>query len=389
MLIMDLPIIYNFLIYKIWHPLFMDKFLEKLFPVFTIFHINSLILGGGFLIWDKFINSKIQKYRKEKSVKNLTSSKHEILIENEIQKKTQSSNKKNIIELNRRSFIKTTGIALGTGLIASKTLNAMNTTFDFIIINKKYRIPGLPENFKGLKIAFISDVHSSVYMQKPQMKKYVSEVMKLKADVIFVTGDFVNSKVSEVYPFAEVFTDLKAPMGVFGVTGNHDYYSGDIETVVKEIEQCGIKILRNENLSLERNGEKIHLLGIDDKYSKSVQEYVETGKTEIGAVENLIKGIPEVEKKILLCHKPYYFDDYAKLGMDLVLSGHTHGGQLVFAKFGNIPISFATIISKYVAGAYRTKSNPESLLYVNSGLAAVGIPVRLNCPPEISLITLG
>jgi predicted MPP superfamily phosphohydrolase len=188
--------------------------------------------------------------------------------------------------------------------------------------------------------------------------------MKLKADVIFVTGDFVNSKVSEVYPFAEVFTDLKAPMGVFGVTGNHDYYSGDIETVVKEIEQCGIKILRNENLSLERNGEKIHLLGIDDKYSKSVQEYVETGKTEIGAVENLIKGIPEVEKKILLCHKPYYFDDYAKLGMDLVLSGHTHGGQLVFAKFGNIPISFATIISKYVAG-------------------------RLNCPPEISLITLG
>lgn len=75
--------------------------------------------------------------------------------------------------------------------------------------------------------------------------------------------------------------------------------------------------------------------------------------------------------------------------MDLVLSGHTHGGQLVFAKFGNIPISFATIISKYVAGAYRTKSNPESLLYVNSGLAAVGIPVRLNCPPEISLITLG
>lgn len=428
---LNFPLLFNFLFYKFYHPQFVDNLFLKILPIFISLHLSVFILGGAFIIWDKFILKnkitlswwvKLKLYMREKIRKTIGSSvekniftnkeikKNEFekseLKKNEFEKAsnrridnkiidnkiTNNKSENNTIlksELNRRAFIKTGGVALGVGLISNTTVNAMQTTYDYIVEHKRFKIPNLPNEFKGLKIGMITDIHSSVFMPKSRMKQYVQEVNNLKPDIIFVTGDFVNSKLSEVYPFAECFVDLKAPMGVFGVTGNHDYYTREIETVCKEVEQCGIKLIRNSNITLEKNNQKIHLLGIDDDYSKTVREYISNGKTELGAVENMLKGVSKEDTSILLCHKPYYFDEYAKLNIDLVLSGHTHGGQMVFGKIDNVPLSFAAIVSKYVAGGYRTKENPESLLYVNRGLAAVGIPVRFNCPGEITLITLG
>lgn len=264
----------------------------------------------------------------------------------------------------------------------------MGTTHDYRIERVVMKVPGLPEPFKGTSIAMLTDIHSSVFMTRDLMERYVAEVMKLKPDMIFVTGDFVNSKLREVYPFAEAFSGLSAPMGVYGVTGNHDYYSGKIEEVAREVEQSGIKLLRNENLALQKGGERIWLMGIDDDEIYQIKPYLATGKSTTGVIENMLHRIPDGEKKLFLCHKPYPFEEYSQLGVDAMFSGHTHGGQVVLAQLDNINLSFASLASKYIAGLYKARSNPSAQLYVSRGIGTVGIPVRLNCPPEITQFIL-
>src|SRR5690606_32703038 len=104
-------------------------------------------------------------------------------------------------------------------------------------------------------------------------------INSLNADIIVVVGDFVNSKLHEVYPFGEAFSQLSAPMGVYGVTGNHDYYTRELKAVTYQVEQAGIKLLRNSNLPLEKNGERIWLAGMDDGDIYEVRQYIQDGKT--------------------------------------------------------------------------------------------------------------
>ncbi len=250
------------------------------------------------------------------------------------------------------------------------------------------KVPGLSEAFKGTTIAMIADVHSSVFMTREDMEAYKAHLMGLKTDMIFIVGDFVNSKVAEVYPLAEAFSGISAPYGVYGVTGNHDYYSRDIETIATEISQAGIRLLRDENLAIEKGGEKLWLMGIDDDHLYDVNSYLETGRTERGSIENMLKGIPADAPRLFLCHKPYPFEEYSRLGMDVMFSGHTHGGQVVLAQLDNVNLSFASLASRYIAGLYRSRTSRRSQLYVTRGIGTVGIPLRLNCPPEITHITL-
>jgi hypothetical protein len=288
----------------------------------------------------------------------------------------------------RRRFMRTSALAVGGLAAGASTLSALKTTGDFTVERAVVKIPGLPEALKGTTIAMIADVHSSVYMNREDMEVYAREVMKLKADMILMPGDFVNSKVHEVYPFAEAFSSLSAPYGVYGVTGNHDYYSGDIETVTREVEQAGIKLLRNENLSIEKNGEKLWLLGMDDDRIYDVGEYLRDGRSTTGTIENLLRGIPDGAPRVLLCHKPYPFEEYSQLGVNLMLSGHTHGGQVVIARMDNINLSFASLASRYLSGLYRAQSNPRAQMYITRGVGTVGIPMRVNCPPEVTHIVL-
>lgn len=292
------------------------------------------------------------------------------------------------LHLPRRRFLQTSALA-ATGIVTSaSTLSAMRSTGDYRLERIVMKVPDLPEALKGTTIAIISDIHSSVFMVREEMERYAREVNALKADMIFVLGDFVNSKLREVYPFAEAFTMLKAPYGVFGVTGNHDYYTGEIESVAREVGQAGIRLIRNENLSIEKNGEKLWLLGIDDGDIYDIRSYREQGKTEKGTIENMMKGVPEHAPKLFLCHKPYPFEEYSQLGISAMFSGHTHGGQVVIAQLDNINLSFASLASRYVAGLYRARSNPKAQLYVTRGVGTVGIPIRLNCPPELTHVVL-
>ena len=277
-------------------------------------------------------------------------------------------------DVSRRKFLQRGMITLSGISFAGAAYGAFARDNYEIILQSLY-IKNLPPAFQNFSITLISDVHSSIFMPKEDMKRYVKAVNDMHSDMIVVTGDFVNSMEEEVYPFAEAFVDLKATHGIFGCLGNHDYFA-NVDVVAKEVNQCGIRLLRNERITLEKSGEKIYLLGVDDFGNKSTAE-----KRFSKLVQHTETSIP----KILLCHRPYFFEEASKNNIDVTLSGHTHGGQVVFAKIGNAMITPAMIASPYVWGLYK-KNNAQ--MYVNRGLGTVALPIRINCSPEITKLTL-
>ena len=275
----------------------------------------------------------------------------------------------------RRSFLQKGVIGLSAYSFIGATAGVVGKD-DYEIIRKTVTIPNLPDAFKGFTIGLMSDIHSSVFMNKEDMAEYVSIMNSLHTDLVVVTGDMVNSQTEEVYPFAEAFSNLHAKYGVYGVLGNHDFFTKNVDLVAKEIDGCGVKLLRNDAVKILKGNSYLNLVGVDDIGRKTdPNEYLTR------ALSSVRNDLP----KILLCHKPYYFDNARDMNIDLTLSGHTHGGQVVFGVVDRTPISLAALASKYVAGLYRLGT---SQLYVNKGIGSVGVPFRINCPPELTVITL-
>ncbi len=243
------------------------------------------------------------------------------------------------------------------------------------VTSAEFVLPNLPEPLDGFTIALASDIHSSIFMSKGEMDNYARLVNSMNADLIVVPGDFVTSDYHEVYPFVEAFHVLRAPLGVYGVLGNHDFYAG-ADKVANEVDACGIKMLRNDKVLIEKNGSGFYLLGVDDVgFSNRAPIKLDEAIGQTG------REIP----KVLLCHRPYYLEEAADKNIDLVLSGHTHGGQIVLGRFGDVVIAPSSLVSKYVWGKYRERNTH---MYVSRGIGTVGLPVRINCPPEITKITL-
>ena len=392
--VLDLPIAHAFLIYKHFNPEIIDQLMHSVSGAFLALHFAVLVVGIGLLVRDFVIRPlRLRVIRRERSERRerLARLARRIPQDSRLMAPARAGLERLATrrdETNpRRRFIRTAALAATGYVTSASTLSAMRSE-ESRVEPVKIRIPGLPPELRGTTIALISDIHSSVYMPRDQMEAYKKTINDLKADLIVVDGDFINSKLREVYPFAEAFSGLSAPLGVFGVTGNHDYYPKDIETVAREVEQAGIKLLRNENVTLEKNGRKLHLLGMDDVHIYEVNGYLAEGRTETGRIENLVKGVTEEGTSIFLCHKPYPFEEYSQLGIDLMLSGHTHGGQIVLAQLDNINLSFASLASRYVSGLYKARSNPKAQMYVTRGVGTVGVPMRVNCPPEITHIVL-
>jgi predicted MPP superfamily phosphohydrolase len=228
-------------------------------------------------------------------------------------------------------------------------------------------------------------------MDTDLMSNYVDVINDMKPDLIFIPGDMTNSKREEAAPFAKSFRELKAKYGVYATFGNHDYFN-DVNYIADVINnETGIKLLRNEALLIDVNGKPLSIMGTEDTQdsggksnpviSKYITQTVEKSNSLLKEKNIDSAGVP----KILLTHKPYVFDDVSDLNFDLMLSGHTHGGQVVFFKLGDINLSIAATVHKYINGLY---NNENKYLYVSRGIGTVGLPLRFNCPPEITKITL-
>lgn len=353
---------------------------RTIFPYFYIFQ-SATVFIGLYLLIGKIIKSpfsvSIWILNKFSYTKNII-------------KKFFSSEPVKKIDSSRRTFIKTSAAFVSGYAFAGATLGVLDKN-DYEIENMNIRIPNLPKELIGTTISLISDIHSGPYMDENLMKEYADVINDLKSDLIMIPGDFTNSDKKEVHPLVNAFKSLKASKGVFGSLGNHDYFS-DAEFVANVISnETPVKLLRNKSEFININGKDLILLGCEDtRQSGSASDpvlmryYNDTindAKTK-AAEKNL--NFDNLTKLVLF-HKPYFFEDMKIHNPDLILSGHTHGGQVVIAKFGNVNLSFAGAVSKYISGLYESGN---SRMYVSRGIGSVGLPIRFNCKPEITKITL-
>src|ERR1700677_3872538 len=226
----------------------------------------------------------------------------------------------------------------------------------------------LPQALDGYRLAQISDVHVGQTIGLDFVRTVVDEVNALKPDLIAITGDLVDGTVAQLKDRVAPLADLRAPDGVFFVTGNHEYYNGDLENWLAWLAGAGIRTLHNERITIRRGFE---LAGTED--------IVAHGYGQKQNIPQALSGRKGDKPVILMAHQPRSFDEAWSWGVDLQLSGHTHGGQI-------FPFSLiVSLFQPYMAGFYR---KGKSQLYVSRGTGYWGPPIRLGSPAEITEITL-
>lgn len=230
------------------------------------------------------------------------------------------------------------------------------------------RLARLPKRLDGLKIVHLSDVHHSPLTDLEHISRAVRLASSLEPDLVVLTGDFVSHQAEYISPVAAVLGRLESRFGSFACLGNHDHWT-DPEAVATSLDSHGIRVLINEGFRFTHDGSSFWLAGVDD--------YL-VGRTDLEAA---LRGSFPDEMKLLLAHNPVIFRKAARRGVDLTLSGHTHGGQIRFTESqgGLLPRR------RFVAGLH---SRGSSHIYVTRGIGTVVVPIRFQCPPEISLLTL-
>jgi len=273
---------------------------------------------------------------------------------------------------NRRMFIKVGGQAVIGAVAATPIIMSLAPSRDFLIVRQPLYFKDLPSGLEGFTFAQISDIHSGIFMTENNMREIFEIVNGLHPQLITVTGDFVDNNVNEIPAITKAITDLKADYGVFGSLGNHDHYAG-AEKVFSAL-KSKINLLKNEHRALAINGEKLSIIGVDD---------AGRGTSHFADLHGATRGMDPESFTLLMSHRPRFFHTAAEHGIDLTLSGHTHGGQVVPSLFG-MEFNVAAMVHDYVAGHY-TKGPHQ--LYVNVGVGMVGVPMR-TVRPEITLFTL-
>ncbi len=290
----------------------------------------------------------------------------------------------------RSTFLSWLGLGLG-GTLFGTLLFGFGNKYNYQVKKIKLSFKNLPGAFKGMRIVHISDIHSGSFQDIRAVNKGIDLILKQQPDLIVFTGDLVNDRATEMEPYQNSFGRLTAPLGVFSTLGNHDY--GDyvqwpttqakidnLEALKKVHANMGWRLLMNEHVVLEKNGEKIALLGIENWGAKA--RFPKYGKMDLAHT-----GTENIPFKILLSHDPSHWDaqilpEYSSI--DLMLSGHTHGMQFGLENpyFKWSPVQW---MYKQWAGLYEQGSQK---LYVNRGYGFIGYPGRVGILPEITVIEL-
>jgi uncharacterized protein len=293
-------------------------------------------------------------------------------------------------KISRSVFLSWLGVVAGGGLFTSLVYGFSNK-YNYKVKKVALDYPNLPASFRGLKIVQISDIHSGSFTDKQAVAKGVEKIMSLKPDLILFTGDIVNNEARELVDYVDVFSRLKAPMGVYSTLGNHDY--GDyhqwesrqardqnLEILKNMHGQMGWRLLMNEHVVLDRNGEKIAVIGVENWSAKA--RFPKYGK-----MDQAYAGTDGIPFKILMSHDPSHWDGEVRPkynDIDLTLSGHTHGMQfgveIPWLKWSPVQYVYKQWAGLYEQGAQK--------LYVNRGFGFIGYPGRVGILPEITLIEL-
>lgn len=298
--------------------------------------------------------------------------------------------KKDVIP--RSEFLMKAGLITGAVPLAGIGLGIVAGAYDYRVRKQNIYLPNLPKAFDGLTIGQISDIHSGSFYNKKAVVGGVEMLLGQKPEVIFFTGDLVNKRTDEVYGYQDIFSKVKAPLGVFSILGNHDYgdYYHDwkspqakqknLDDLITTHKNMGWDLLLNQNRRLKVGNEEIGILGCENWGEL-------TRFPKYGKMEPTIKGTEELPVRLLLSHDPSHWraqilPHYPQI--DVMFAGHTHGMQFgVRAEhFQWSPVEY---VYKEWAGLYYEGTQQ---LYVNVGYGFLGFPGRVGILPEITIFTL-
>jgi len=297
-----------------------------------------------------------------------------------IEKSTQPGKK-----ITRSQFLQKSGLITGGILFGGLFTGMLKWVYDFKVHHLIIPLPKLPRNFDGMKIIQLSDIHLGGWASKTALEEAVRRVNNLNPDIVFFTGDLVNYKTEEAFPFEDILSQLRAKHGIFATLGNHDY--GDYtrwpskEAKAQNMidlydfyKRLGWKLLNNQNELIDINGEQIAVVGVEN--------WGAFGRfPKYGNVKDALAGAEHAPVKLLLSHDPSHWEEIIKKeypDIDITFTGHTHGFQFGF-EFKGIKWSPAQYIYKHWAGLYENQASSGIMqyLYVNRGLGTIRYPGRL------------
>ncbi|MBM7419582.1 MULTISPECIES: metallophosphoesterase [Chryseobacterium] len=290
----------------------------------------------------------------------------------------------------RRKFLSLMGLGLG-GVLSALFIDGITFgKYRHTVRRVKVKFANLPKSFKGYKIIQISDVHSGSFSDPSKLQHAIDLINEQNPDLVLFTGDMVNNVADEFKPFIPLFSKIKAKDGKFAVLGNHDYgdyvkwnskdeQNKNLETLIDYQRQAGFDMLRNENRIIEKDGENIYILGVENWGLKPFPQY--------GDINKALENVPQNATKILMSHDPTHFDYVVKKhpkDIHLTLSGHTHGMQFGLDLKN---IKWSPVQYRYPKWADLYESEGK-MLYVNRGFGVLGYPGRVGVLPEITLFEL-
>jgi uncharacterized protein len=281
----------------------------------------------------------------------------------------------NVFDVSRRRFLRMALVAAASMPFAVSAYGAVAARTRKVVEKVIVPITNLPLQLDGLTIVQLSDIHAGMFMRESQMAEYARIASSLKPDIIALTGDFVATTSDQVEPFMRAMSTLEAKYGVFGCLGNHDVFTRSEDAIAHGFAKAGFKLLRNKNEIIDVDGAKLNVIGVDFFFGT---------RATASALDHVIAGLSLEGTTVLLQHAPQLFPQAARFGIDLTLSGHTHGGQIALT-IGDMIIAPARFSTMFLAGLFKIG---DSHLYVNRGLGTTGPPIRINAPPEITHITL-
>ena len=274
----------------------------------------------------------------------------------------------------RRRALGLAGNALLCSPVAAISYGALIQRTDFTVREIDLPTPGLPADLDGIRILQISDIHLSPFLSEQELARVIDASLGLRPHLAFVTGDLISSRRDPLDACIRQLARVKADAGVFGCLGNHERYARAESATAAKAAHVGIRFLRSESAALRFGDSVLNVAGVDYEPSYNRHHYLRGagGLVEPGAFN------------ILLSHNPDVFPFAARQGYDLVLAGHTHGGQVNIEILGQ-SINPARFNTPYVYGLYR---HGRSVEYVTRGIGTIGVPVRLGATPEIALLRL-
>ncbi|HVZ96533.1 MAG TPA: metallophosphoesterase [Chitinophagaceae bacterium] len=293
--------------------------------------------------------------------------------------------------ISRSVFLSWVGLAAG-GTLFGSLIYGFSNKYNYRVKRISLKFDNLPPAFKGLKILQFSDVHSGSFMNKRAVIHGVEKIMAQNADLIIFSGDLVNDRAGEMEDYMDVFDKVKAPMGVYSTFGNHDYgdyvhwpYNGitreqNLEQLAKIHADLGWRLLMDEHVVFEREGQKFALIGVQNWSAKA-------RFPKYGNLPKAYAGAEQYPFKILISHDPSHWDAQIRPefgDIDLTLSGHTHGMQfgVEIPGFKWSPVQY---VYKEWDGLYE---EGKQKLYVNPGYGFIGYPGRVGILPEITVFEL-